>query len=112
MPFKNLVILDHPLASDYITRIRDKHTSNLDFRFCVDKLSYILAYESAKEVLLKNRKIKTPLSGYNGKEISGNIVLVPILRAGLGLLNGFSQVYPNAMVSHIGIFRMKKLCSR
>ena len=105
MPFKNLVILDHPLAEDYITRIRDKRTSNLDFRFYVDKLSYMLAYESAKEVLLKNRKIKTPLSGYNGKEISGNIVLVPILRAGLGLLNGFNQVYPNAMVSHIGIYR-------
>jgi uracil phosphoribosyltransferase len=105
MAGKNFVILKHPLIEDYVTRIRDRKTSFIDFRYYVDKLSFMLAYETAKELSLKSRSVKTPLSGFNGKEISDNIVLIPILRAGLGLLNGFTQVFPNAMVSHIGIYR-------
>jgi uracil phosphoribosyltransferase len=105
MNFKNLVILKHPLVDDYITRIRDRRTSYLDFRLYVDKLSFMLAYETARELSIKSLKIKTPLSNFNGKTASQNIVLVPILRAGLGLLNGFNQVFTNAMVSHIGIYR-------
>ncbi len=105
MSFKNLVILKHPLVDDYITRIRDRRTSYLDFRLYVDKLSFMLAYETARELSLKSRKIKTPLCDFNGCEVTENIVLVPILRAGLGLLNGFNRVFPNAMVSHIGIYR-------
>jgi len=105
MPFKNLVILKHPLVDDYITRIRDRRTSYLDFRLYVDKLSFMLAYETARELSLKSRKIKTPLCDFNGCEVTENIVLVPILRAGLGLLNGFNRVFPYAIVSHIGIYR-------
>lgn len=105
MAVKNLVVLKHPLIEDYVTRIRDKRTSFIDFRFYVDKLSFMLAYETARELSLKKRNIKTPISSFNGKEISDNIVLVPILRAGLGLLNGFTQVFPDAVISHIGIYR-------
>ena len=105
MAFKNTVVLKHPLVDDYITRIRDRRTSYLDFRLYVDKLSLMLAYETSKELSLKDRKIRTPLCDFTGKELSENIVLVPILRAGLGLLNGFNQVFTNAMVSHIGIYR-------
>jgi uracil phosphoribosyltransferase len=105
MSFKKLVILKHPLVDDYITRIRDRRTSYLDFRLYVDKLSFMLAYETARELSLKSRKIKTPLCDFDGCEVTEDIVLVPILRAGLGLLNGFNRVYPNAMVSHIGIYR-------
>ena len=105
MAFKNTVVLKHPLVDDYITRIRDRRTSYLDFRLYVDKLSLMLAYETSKELSLKDRRIRTPLCDFTGKELSENIVLVPILRAGLGLLNGFNQVFTNAMVSHIGIYR-------
>ncbi len=105
MASSNPVILEHPLVDDYITRIRDRRTSYLDFRLYVDKLSVMLAYETAKELSLKSRKVRTPISSFKGKVISENIVLVPILRAGLGLLGGFNQVFPNAMVSHIGIYR-------
>ena len=105
MAFKNTVVLKHPLVEDYITRIRDRRTSYLDFRLYVDKLSLMLAYETSKELSLKDRKIRTPLCDFTGKALSENIVLVPILRAGLGLLNGFHQVFTNAMVSHIGIYR-------
>jgi len=105
MSFKKLVILKHPLVDDYITRIRDRRTSYFDFRLYVDKLSFMLAYETARELSLKSRKIKTPLCDFNGCEVTENIVLVPILRAGLGLLNGFNRVFPYAIVSHIGIYR-------
>ncbi len=105
MAFKNTVVLKHPLVEDYITRIRDRRTSYLDFRLYVDKLSLMLAYETSKELSLKDRKIRTPLCDFSGKALSENIVLVPILRAGLGLLNGFHRVFTNAMVSHIGIYR-------
>lgn len=105
MTFYNLVVLKHPLIDDYITRIRDRRTSFLDFRLYVDRLSFMLAYEAAKELSLKNRKVKTPLSSYNGKILTENIVLVPILRAGLGLLGGFNQVFPDASVGHMGIYR-------
>lgn len=108
MAFNRLIVLKHPLIEDYITRIRDRRTSFLDFRLYVDKLSLMLAYEAAKELSLKKRKVKTPMSNYNGKIISENIVLVPILRAGLGLLGGFNQVFPEASVGHMGIYRNEK----
>lgn len=105
MPYKNLVILKHPLVDDYLTRIRDRRTSYLDFRLYVDKLSFMLAYETARELSLRKQKINTPLCVFKGNAVVEDIVLVPILRAGLGLLNGFNQVFTNAMVSHIGIYR-------
>jgi uracil phosphoribosyltransferase len=65
----------------------------------------MLAYECGKELLTKKKIIDTPLARITGREISQDIILVPILRAGLGLVNGFVQIYPNAVVSHIGIYR-------
>lgn len=108
MPYRNLVIIKHPLVEDYVTRIRDKRTSFTDFRFYVDKLASLLAIEAAKELTLKVRTVKTPLSTFKGKEINEHIVLVPILRAGLGLLQGFNRIFPNAIISHIGIYRNEK----
>ena len=66
MTFKNLVVLKHPLIDDYVTRIRDKRSSFVDFRFYVDKIASILAIEAAKELPLKRRIVKTPLSQYKG----------------------------------------------
>lgn len=105
MPFKNLVVVKHPLIDDYVTRIRDKRTSFIDFRFYVDKIASILAIEAAKELKLKRRIVKTPLSDYKGYEINESVVLVPILRAGLGLIKGFNKIFPDAAISHIGIYR-------
>jgi uracil phosphoribosyltransferase len=105
MPFKNLFVVKHPLVDDYVTRIRDKKTSFIDFRFYVDKIASILAIETAKELTLKKRTVKTPLSDYKGYEINEFVVLVPILRAGLGLIKGFNKIFPDAAISHIGIYR-------
>lgn len=108
MPFKNLVVVKHPLVDDYVTRIRDKRTSFVDFRFYVDKIASILAIETAKELTLKRRIVKTPLSQYRGYEVNELVVLVPILRAGLGLIKGFNKIFPDAVTSHIGIYRDEK----
>lgn len=105
MAYKNLIELSHPLVKSYITKIRDKNTSYFEFRQYVDKLSVLLAYEAGKELGLKSRKIKTPLAPYNGSVIKDEIVLMPILRAGLGLMTGFSSIFPEARISHLGVFR-------
>jgi uracil phosphoribosyltransferase len=102
---QNLVILNHPLVDVYISKIRDKKTSTVDFRCYVEKLSVMLAYECGRELLTKKKIVDTPLARVSGREVSQDIILVPILRAGLGLVNGFVQIYPNAAVSHMGIYR-------
>jgi uracil phosphoribosyltransferase len=103
--FKNLVQLEHPLVKSYMTKIRDKNTSYFEFRTYVDKLSMLLAYEAGKELSLKAKKIKTPLAAFNGSLIKDEIVLMPILRAGLGLTNGFASIFPEARISHLGVYR-------
>ncbi len=101
----NLVQLTHPLVKTYITKIRDKNTSYFEFRQYVDKLSTLLAYEAAKELELKPKKIKTPLASVKGYELKNEVVLMPILRAGLGLMNGFNHIFPEARISHLGVYR-------
>jgi len=108
LAFKNLVLINNPLAKHYLTRIRDKKTSYSDFREYVDKLSLILAYESSYELSLRNKRIETPLAMFKGSEVYEEIVLVPVLRAGLGLMNGFIQFFPKARVGHIGVYRNEK----
>ncbi len=103
--FKNLIQLEHPLVKSYITKIRDKNTSYFEFRTYVDKLSMLLAYEAGKELGLKAKKILTPLTPFNGTVIKDEIVLMPILRAGLGLTNGFASIFPEARISHLGVYR-------
>ncbi|MBL8016570.1 MAG: uracil phosphoribosyltransferase, partial [Ignavibacteria bacterium] len=105
MAYRNLVQLNHPLVQSYMTKIRDKNRSYFEFRQYVDKLSMLLAYEAGKELSLKSCKIKTPLAPFNGTVIKDEIVLMPILRAGLGLVNGFSQIFPEARISHLGVYR-------
>lgn len=105
MAYKNLIQLNHPLVKSYMTKIRDKNTSYFEFRTYVDKLSMLLAYEAGKELGLSAKKIKTPLAPYNGSIIKDEIVLMPILRAGLGLTNGFASIFPEARISHLGVYR-------
>jgi len=105
---KNLFEIQHPLVQSYITKIRDKYTSYFEFRQYVDKLSMLLAYEAGKELGLKAKKVKTPLAPHNGWVVKDEIILMPILRAGLGLINGFAMVFPEARISHLGVYRNEK----
>lgn len=108
MKHNNLIQLDHPLVKTYITKIRETGTTYFGFREYVDKLSMLLAYETAKMLELRPKKIKTPLAVTGGYDIKNEVVLMPILRAGLGMVHGFNQLFPEARISHLGVYRNEK----
>ena len=100
-----LKIIDHPLVNNYLTIMRDKNTSKNEFKSCLDKVSYILAVEAYSTLAEENRSVATPFKKINGKKIRDKVIILPILRAGLGLVHGFVNLYPDVITSHIGIYR-------
>ena len=102
---KNLKILNHPIASHYLSIMRDKNTGQTGFREALDKISYILAADVYSSSAIEVKSVNTPFKKINGSKIKDKIVLLPILRAGLGLTKGFVDLYPEAITSHIGIYR-------
>lgn len=102
---KHLKILNHPLVSHYITILRDKKTTQKEFKDSLDKISYLLAAEAYSSIMLEDKPVQTPFRKINGKRVKDKIVILPILRAGLGLTKGFIDLFPNAITSHIGIYR-------
>lgn len=102
---KKFILLGHPLIKRDMTILRDKTTSTEFFRSAVKRISNILAVEIAKSFNLKELEIETPLEKTKGYKIDQEIVLIPILRAGLGMVSGFIEVIPEAKVGHIGLQR-------
>jgi uracil phosphoribosyltransferase len=104
--FANLTILDHPLIQHKLTLLRDRHTAPRDFRQLVNEIAMLMAYEVTKDLPLEPADIETPLERIRGVRIAGKkVALVPILRAGLGMVEGIAQLIPLARVGHIGIYR-------
>ncbi|RAP74032.1 uracil phosphoribosyltransferase [Paenibacillus montanisoli] len=102
----NLTICDHPLIQHKLTFIRDKDTKTKDFRELVDEVATMLAYEITRDLPLETVTVQTPVVEATSKVISGRMVgLVPILRAGLGMVDGMLKLIPSAKVGHIGLFR-------
>ncbi len=102
----NLTVVDHPLVQHKITKLRDKTTSTRDFRALVSEIATLMAYEATKTLALEEVEVETPLEQMSGKRVAGKkLVLIPILRAGLGMVEGISQLIPSARVGHIGIYR-------
>lgn len=101
----NYIFLDHPLIKRDITILRDKNTSTEFFRSAVKRISNILAVEIAKSFHLMELDVETPLEKTRGYRVDQEIVLIPILRAGLGMVSGFIEVIPEAKVGHIGLKR-------
>jgi uracil phosphoribosyltransferase len=101
-----LTIIDHPLVQHKITKLRDKNTSTRDFTDLVNEIANLVAYEATKDLKLEDTKVETPLEHTTGKHIAGKkLVLVPILRAGLGMVHGIRELIPSARVGHIGLYR-------
>lgn len=98
-------IIDHPLVKDKLTKIRDKNTKSKDFRDLLKELIALMMYEVAKSYPLKKVSIETPISKTIGYKLKNDLVLVPILRAGLGMVDGISQIVPDAKIGHIGLYR-------
>jgi uracil phosphoribosyltransferase len=100
-----LTVLSHPLAEALLTELRDKHTPPARYRRLCHRLTTMLAIEATRELPLKAREIDTPLESFNGVELATGIVIVPVLRAGLGMVESVLALLPNAQVGHVGIER-------
>lgn len=102
----NLFILDHPLIQHKITHIRDVNSGTKKFRELVDEVSMLMAFEITRDLPLEKVKIETPVTETESNVIAGKkIGLVPILRAGLGMVDGMLELLPAAKVGHIGLYR-------
>lgn len=102
---KNLTIIRHPLVQRDVTLLRDKRTPSNQFRAILRRASTMMAYEVTRELPLKKVRVDTPVASTSGAVLGCSVVLVPILRAGLGLVGGFVEVLPDARVGHIGLYR-------
>ncbi|MFD2703241.1 uracil phosphoribosyltransferase [Paenibacillus shunpengii] len=101
-----LVVCDHPLIQHKLTIIRDMRTNTKDFRELVDEVATLMAYEITRDIPLETITVQTPVAETEGKVISGRMLgLIPILRAGLGMLDGVVKLIPAAKVGHVGLFR-------
>jgi len=98
-------ISTHPLVMHKISQIRDRNTSNFDFRRTMKELAILLGYEVMSSFPTKDIKVKTPLSTADCKVLAKDIVIVAILRAGLSLMEGLLEIIPHAKQAHIGIYR-------
>lgn len=101
-----VLVFDHPLIQHKTAMLRDKNTSVKDFRELVREISMLMAYEVTRDLPLQNVEIETPLCKTTMKMLKGeDIAIVPILRAGLGMVDGMLELIPNAKVGHIGLYR-------
>ncbi|MEK7667868.1 MAG: uracil phosphoribosyltransferase [Gemmatimonadota bacterium] len=104
--YPNLTILSHPLILHKLTVLRDKSTPTKDFRDLVAEIGMLMAYEVTKDLPTEAVELDTPLERTTGQKVAGKkLTLVPILRAGLGMVEGISRLIPSARVGHIGLYR-------
>jgi uracil phosphoribosyltransferase len=104
----NVYASQHPLLAHKLTRLRDKNTDPKKFRELVREMAALLAYEATADLSTQPRQVETPLAIFHGAELKEKIGLVPILRAGLGMVEGIWGLMPSAEVWHIGLYRDEK----
>lgn len=98
-------VLEHPLITHKLGKIRDEQTNTKIFRETVNEIAALLTYEITRDLKLKTKTITTPVAVVEGHELKDEIVIVPILRAGLGMVDGIHNLIPNAKIGHIGLYR-------
>lgn len=102
----NVQVMDHPLIQHKISYIRREDVGSRDFRAVVGEIAALMCYEATRDLKLKDVKITTPICEMTGKELSGKkMAVVPILRAGIGMVDGILNMIPAAKVGHIGLYR-------
>lgn len=102
----NVCVFDHPLIQHKLSILRDKNTSVKEFRELVSEIAMLMCYEATRDLPLEEIDVETPIAVAKAKRISGKkLAIVPILRAGLGMVDGMVSLIPNAKVGHIGLFR-------
>jgi uracil phosphoribosyltransferase len=106
---QGVTIVDHPLVQHKLTILRNRETSTRSFRDLLREISVLLCYEVTRDLPLEDVAIETPVAAMTGKRLSGKkLVFAPILRAGMGLLDGMLELVPSARVAHIGLYRDPK----
>ncbi len=104
-------IIDHPLVQHKLSIMRNKETSTIKFRELLKEISMLMGYEITKDFPLTYEEIETPLMKMNAPKIEGKkVVIAPILRAGLGMVEGLTTLIPSARVGHIGMYRDEETC--
>jgi uracil phosphoribosyltransferase len=106
MTFPNLTVLEHPLIRHKLHLLRDKRTATKDFRDLAGEIAMLMAYEVTKGLPTEPVELETPLEPMLGERVAGKkLTLVPVLRAGLGMVEGILRLIPSARVGHIGLYR-------
>lgn len=98
-------VFNHPLIKDKLTRMRKIETQSTKFRDNLNEITQLMAYEVTKDYDLIDIDIETPVAKMTGKKLKDKVVLIPILRAGLGMVDGLKQLIPTASIGHIGLYR-------
>lgn len=106
---ENVTILTHPLIQHKISRLRDKNTGTNEFRALVEEIAMLMGFEALSDLLLHDVEVETPIETCMTPMLAGRkLAVVPILRAGLGMVNGILDLVPTAKVGHIGLYRDEK----
>jgi len=108
MPESKVFEIKHPVIARDLTILRDKNTSTALFRLALSRISTILAYNALKNIPLRDISVETPIEPTIGYELDAEIVVVPILRAGLGLVDAITNFIPDARIGHLGMYRDEK----
>ena len=104
--FPTLKVVTHPLVQHKLTILRDRKTPTKIFKELVEEIAMLMAYEATADMTLEETRVETPLESTVGQQLSGKkLTLVPILRAGLGMVEGIYRLAPNARIGHIGLYR-------
>ncbi len=103
--FDNVTLVDHPLVARDVTLLRDRETKTAAFRRAMHRVSLALALESLGEMETEPHEVETPIRRTEGRRLSGEVIVVPILRAGLGMTGAFQQLLPEIRVGHLGMYR-------
>ncbi len=103
---ENVMIFDHPLIQHKISKLRDKNTGTNEFRALIEEIAMLMGYEALRDLPLENVEVETPIETCMTPMIAGRkLAVVPILRAGLGMVSGILALVPSAKVGHIGLYR-------
>ncbi len=100
-----LTVVDHPVVARDLTTLRNKNTSTSDFRASLGRISIILAYHALKQLPLREVSVTTPIQETKGYHLDREVIVVPILRAGLGLVDAITRFIPEARIGHLGMYR-------
>lgn len=106
---ENVHIMEHPLIRHKISRLRDENTGTNEFRKLTEEIAMLMGYEALRDLPLEDVEVKTPIETCRTPVVSGKkLAVVPVLRAGLGMVNGITALVPAAKIGHIGLYRDPK----